>query len=809
MSRKPQTCAECSRGSAQWCRLANVAHAVERQASHPSAYPPPGGSEAIGDSMDSTLNERLLGLVTRLSNRVEHLEARMDTIGPEKRPLPQDDEVDCLEEDVSPSLSTRRRSKQPRISQNEMCRVLTNTEDSERQKETGIKPSLPELDAEVEDAATVLEFLAWGRLKDSNITTGLRDTSGDSALGSEKDTIQTTQTWGLSPTSVSGSQSIDTLQISQIQDLLPSKAQAFLLVEYHAEWLLFMHCSFHAQTLRRDLEKFYLNDQGNINMTSSGLQWTALLFAVICGSMTCAKPAQIGDWGFVEGNQSSLAKQWYQASVECLSAAKYQQNHSRSIRRSDDCEFHYLRSLTRVRPRVIMETHADRSRFSNSQSVLLAAAVRIAQSLGLHRLGKPKSSTRENANYDPAERVQQEIGRRVWQQLTIQDWFSVPFSETYCVNPLHFSTNAPLHCDEETMRPTPLSSPTIMSYGNFLFRVACLMPALLDQSSRTHTLEAKYDEVLRFDQMMRELVVSELPPCLNSQTPIEPQWPRWVLLARRCLTVTSAHKIIMIHRSFLGMSFHDKRYAFTRRTCLSAAKTIINEVKQDLPDESPIIWTTQAFSVAAAIILSLDNFSRHQSAQEYIDNRQLVLDVIKFLSGSISISSIASRGTRLLVGLLAEEEKHTQIPDTRQNLRGESQRAHGEIAVSKSGDKSLNISAFVKKFCQQDQAPPGSSPIADSHMPLWLQQETSTQSYSNARRESQEMYTASRDRSCAASNSRMPPPPSMNDAFDPTAGRRQHEYPPNPFTQAFSDNFDIRNVNWFDDLLGLAPSHSI
>lgn len=208
--------------------------------------------------------------------------------------------------------------------------------------------------------------------------------------------------------------------------------------------------------------------------------------------------------------------------------------------------------------------------------------------------------------------------------------------------------------------------------------------------------------------------------------------------------------------------------------------------------------------------MSLDNFSRHQSAQEYIDNRQLVLDVIKFLSGSISISSIASRGTRLLAGLLAEEEKHTQIPDTRQDLRGESQRAHGEIvAVSKSGDKSLNISAFVKKFCQQDQAPPGSSPIADSHMPLWLQQETSFPSYSNARRESQEMYTASRYIGYAASGSRMPPPPSMHDAFDPTAGRRQHEYPPNPFTQAFSDNFDIRNVNWFDDLLGLAPSHSI
>jgi hypothetical protein len=35
--------------------------------------------------------------------------------------------------------------------------------------------------------------------------------------------------------------------------------------------------------------------------------------------------------------------------------------------------------------------------------------------------------------------------------------------------------------------------------------------------------------------------------------------------------------------------------------CLAAAKTIINEIKQDLPEESPILWTTQAFSVAAAV----------------------------------------------------------------------------------------------------------------------------------------------------------------------------------------------------------------
>lgn len=35
--------------------------------------------------------------------------------------------------------------------------------------------------------------------------------------------------------------------------------------------------------------------------------------------------------------------------------------------------------------------------------------------------------------------------------------------------------------------------------------------------------------------------------------------------------------------------------------CLAAAKTILNEMKQDFPEEAPLLWTVQAFSVAAAV----------------------------------------------------------------------------------------------------------------------------------------------------------------------------------------------------------------
>tara|TARA_R110002060_G_scaffold63482_1_gene72740 strand:+ start:389 stop:937 length:549 start_codon:yes stop_codon:yes gene_type:complete len=160
-------------------------------------------------------------------------------------------------------------------------------------------------DAEVEDAATVLEFLAWGRLKESNLTSGIRNPSivHEPSSHQEQDILQSAQAWGNSPSSVSGGIiPMDTMQISQIQALLPTKMQVFLLFEYHADWLLFMHCSFHVPTFRRELDQFYDEDQGVISITSAGLQWAALLFAIICGSMTSVQPAEVLKWGFHQGN---------------------------------------------------------------------------------------------------------------------------------------------------------------------------------------------------------------------------------------------------------------------------------------------------------------------------------------------------------------------------------------------------------------------------------------------------------------------------------------------------------------------------
>lgn len=234
--------------------------------------------------------------MTTLSERVKHLETKLDGVEAGKHFSPSGTVNDVSE----PS----RPLKRAKTSQPEMSQAILNLRDDELAPAENESNSGQNSSDEVEEAATVLEFLAWGRLKDSNLTSGLRDPSGghDAIVYPEKEINQTTQAWGLSPSSVSASHmTMETLQISQIQEMLPERQQVMLLFENHAEWLLFMHCSFHVQTFRGELEQFYANDQGIISRTSSGLQWAALLFAIMCGSMTCAKPTQVSSWGYNRG----------------------------------------------------------------------------------------------------------------------------------------------------------------------------------------------------------------------------------------------------------------------------------------------------------------------------------------------------------------------------------------------------------------------------------------------------------------------------------------------------------------------------
>jgi hypothetical protein len=536
-----------------------------------------------------------------------------------------------------------------------------------------------------DNTAPVLEFLTWGRNKLSDYDLKALELlkephqSGNSALPKENG-----PDWDIT----SGLGGTGAAQVSFLQLLLPNRRQVFQLVEYHISSVLWYHACFHGPTFYDELKEVYSGPSG-VQIRNMDLRWTGLLFSVMAGSMTCASEQLTQSWGFKRSERAKLTRQWYKATVTCLNLADYMWRH----------HVYSVQAIT------VLTMSAHILGFSNTQSTLLGAALKIAQGLGLQRLGAddetvvPSGVMTTSALALREKVIKREVGRRLWQQLCIQDWFSIPFSEMYSIQKLHFTTLKPIACDENTMRPVPDDLPTLTTFSTFLTHIASLMPQMHDAIISSNTLYTKYEQVLDYDGQMRSMASDGMPACFSPREAPQPDAPKWVPWAKRSLTICFAHKIIMVHRAFLGRSFTEPTFDYTRRTCMSAAKTILKEARQAYDEEGPLLWIDQAFMVAAGITLALDIFHRKPNEPEYEEHRKLVDNTI-FLLGKFENSMISMRGIRLLSSLLAEQARLT-ADQTLENYRKRTQDAMNGAGVQPKRQK-FNVPKFVESFVGTD-----------------------------------------------------------------------------------------------------------
>ncbi|KIW18946.1 hypothetical protein PV08_03235 [Exophiala spinifera] len=432
-----------------------------------------------------------------------------------------------------------------------------------------------------------------------------------------------------------------------LQMLLPNVGHIWDLVNYHELCLLWYHGCYFGPLFRWELESVLADQDQKETLIVDGLdlQWLGLLFSIIAGSLTCAPERRLSQWGFQKAERSKLPMQWYKASISCLNQANYTSNHSIYA-------VHTIATLT-------MSAHSLGQ--SAELSVLLGGALKIAQSLGLDRLDYDASLDEITTTSTEEQRhrlIKREIGRRLWSQLCVQDWMSLPFNESYHIQPGHFTTTKPSNRNYLNMDPIPIEFPTYISYGNYLFEIAKLMVKHHEDISHATTQFTTYEHVLEYDSRMRTLATKGMPTYFHVVQPIDPAWPEWIPAARRSLTICFAHKMIMIHRAYIKQSFINPTYSMTRLTCLAAAKTILNEAKQTKDLDGPIIWVDKAFCIVAAIVLCLDLFHRPASDPVFDTHKELVSECIEYLR-KFGGGVIAVRGANLLAALLTERNRVT------------------------------------------------------------------------------------------------------------------------------------------------------
>ncbi|KAF2691642.1 hypothetical protein K458DRAFT_381488 [Lentithecium fluviatile CBS 122367] len=443
------------------------------------------------------------------------------------------------------------------------------------------------------------------------------------------------------------------VEVFHLQSLLPHKYQVLRMVDYHDRCMSYWTGGiYHAPSFRKSLLEAY-GESDEIDLRDHDWRWAALLFSILSGAMIGSPEADSAAWGFSDSDKLKLSRAWGNAQVSCLHLGDYASRH-------------HIYSVQSI---LNMHTSEHLVGSTKEWAAYQAASTVIARGLGLHKLGRHPDDGKSPLEMTAEQKdalLQREVGRRVWNALSAQDWLCSTSQGMYSLQKRHFSSLPPGHFDEETMMPVrDDNTPTYTHISNYLHEIAYTLVRYLDDMLDAPDLSAKYHVVLRYDAIMRAMPLEKIPKFLDPRTPYNPAWPQWTAWARRSYQASSAHKIIMIHQSFLGKSFKDPRFMYSRWACLSSAKIIIEAMDKRHPEE-PQWWVEQAFVVTAGLCLGLDLFHRSESDAESTEHQTWLEKAIKILE-QWPTSSVAAHGIRLLTSLLQEYTKKLggSKPDSR------------------------------------------------------------------------------------------------------------------------------------------------
>ncbi|KAJ5782868.1 hypothetical protein N7457_004642 [Penicillium paradoxum] len=466
---------------------------------------------------------------------------------------------------------------------------------------------------------TAIEHLAWGR-----------NSAGcfphrTCACQYRKDGLQALSDKGSFPTDIP---SLETASA------FPRTADARKLIKFHLCHLIWHHNCIHGPTFLEQCELFWETGKFDDPL------WQALYFSVLSSTVSSIQDsARARDLVDVDLQAVQSTHQLFSAMVQTLYKS------------------HFLANLSvySVQAIVISTEVAHNLGLSQLNATLFNAAVRIAECLGIHKIQDHSTKlARSKEEWD--EKVEQEVGKRIWCQMIIQDHFAIPFTDTYSISPMHFSTGRPMNANDYDLVDMPITIPTTSTYIRVLVDLAELMPGLIDgfgpMKARKPTRE-QYQHILHVDQRMRG-IVKNIPPFLLRADKIKEQQIPWLAIARRSLAITAAEKIIMIHRPFLFRSFNDQTYSYTRRTCVAAAMTILREHEVIVTEGDVSIWTHTAFAITAAVIMC---FEVNATSENQVAIAESHKDAIVAARARLSVrvnDVLAQRGVALIDAIFTD-----------------------------------------------------------------------------------------------------------------------------------------------------------
>ncbi|KAL7419070.1 hypothetical protein Q5752_005906 [Cryptotrichosporon argae] len=497
---------------------------------------------------------------------------------------------------------------------------------------------------------------------------------------------------------------------SALTRALPSREHGELLVRAYMERVDWLHRLFHAPTFLRQCQDLWATPRERV-VVDIAMPFVALYFTVCTLGLHFMDSDEVTKH-FTPDEAQHLPDLWYSA---CRSAQWS----------NDFIGTHTIESLQGIILMSVLMNNRDRA---DAAWALLGAAIKMAQGLGLSRLGSEQQAV--DGRDVPMWKgrwesvVQREVGRRIWWNLVFLDWALAPsYNFACCIQPDQIKTALPANVEDEDLvdgqplRPQPVHVRTRMSFQLAKLKFAEISQRQIWQANNNN--HPPYSFVLSVDRELRKAML-ELPAFFQpdatraAPTPTDPQ----ALVEhyeKITLSLAIHSRMLRLHRPWLSRGYEDERFAYSKEQCIRAARASLRMMS----DQTGVArflekwWIPLFYVTVSGMVVIIDLLKtpkkemKSKPTDEKISEVRNALDQMR----QIAETSIPARAAvKVMDGLLAEVEERRR-PGTL-----------GKRKVSEDDDDH-NLQRAVKKLIHQAQletaspgpgAGPGSAPSATS-----------------------------------------------------------------------------------------------
>ncbi|KIY73644.1 hypothetical protein CYLTODRAFT_416675 [Cylindrobasidium torrendii FP15055 ss-10] len=498
-----------------------------------------------------------------------------------------------------------------------------------------------------EDVAMMLEDFAMGHRINQTRASIEYETSLDA--GPSSSTIKSHR----HPLVLLVDQATDPLE--RIVSMLPDERQSQALAQFYFDQLEWYSKILHAPMFMRDLATLYTKrDSGDAQTMRAS--FIGVAFMVFCLSFHLIDSNLCQELGIELQTAIDLSGAMYSAAQAC-------------IHWDDYMAVHTVENLQCILLMAVYQQNCDES---DTHWALMGSAIKIAQNLGLSRLGSESDGRTFNDSWKSV--VKREIARRVWWGLVITDWsHAASHNGTYAIHPSQNHTALPANIndsdlvDGQPLRARPPQEYTEMTFALARLRFVHLYREIVDEMNSP--VGTGYNFVVEMDSRIEE-TLSEVPSFFVLNSTDTPRLSNVKSMEVTMCMIMGETRRLRLHRPFLFRGYRDKKYTNSRHQCIESAHNILNHLKLDTGRSAVLLklWIVMFYGFAAAVVLFIDlchmravaDLEGEDDMEKQRGELRKALDLFK----ATEQTSIVSRNAiALLEGLLvAELELPIQTP---------------------------------------------------------------------------------------------------------------------------------------------------